>query len=411
MSQEAATATKPQRLHSLDLVRAAALLLGIVFHAALSMLPGPQVWLVEDTQQSVLLSAFSFTSHSFRMTTFFLLAGFFGHMMVVRKGIVSFGWDRTKRIFTPLVAFWLPTLMGFGAAMALAASLGAIPAGAIPAEDPPLMLETFPLTHLWFLYLLMIFYIAMLAARAISSLIDRNESFSGGIDALMGAAIRIPLLLAAILIIPTSMILFYQPDWVEWWGIPTPDTGLVPNRAAVVIYGLAFAFGWLIHRAKDAIFALEKHWIAHMVLAVGATIAGLALAGTNPAVPPQFTGADKLLFAAIYAGMIWGWTFGIIGMAMRFIKQESPKVRYMADASYWLYIVHLPLVVALQAWAALWTIPAELKLLVVLSVAMAIMLGTYHLLVRFSWLGAWLNGKKYARKGKAKLDEAEGAMT
>ena len=40
--------TQNERLHALDAVRALALLLGIVLHASMSFLPGPQIWASQD---------------------------------------------------------------------------------------------------------------------------------------------------------------------------------------------------------------------------------------------------------------------------------------------------------------------------------------------------------------------------
>ena len=65
------------------------------------------------------------------------------------------------------------------------------------------------------------------------------------------------------------------------------------------------------------------------------TIVCLAMTG-GPAFGPQLDGETKVLFAGLYSAGIWLWTFGLIGAALRFIRRESPKVRYLADSSYWL---------------------------------------------------------------------------
>src|SRR5690606_21192818 len=94
-----------ERLHALDLVRASALLLGIVFHAALPFIPDYELWLVMDSTRSWPIAWLAFWLHTFRMATFFLLAGFFGHMLLARRGIGSFIRDRAKRILSPLLIF------------------------------------------------------------------------------------------------------------------------------------------------------------------------------------------------------------------------------------------------------------------------------------------------------------------
>ena len=98
-----------ERLHALDAVRAFALLLGIVFHAGFSFIPGmiPGIWAIVDTSPSTAISAVLFTSHIFRMSLFFFIAGFFARMMFHRKGPRGFWSDRARRILAPLVVGWM----------------------------------------------------------------------------------------------------------------------------------------------------------------------------------------------------------------------------------------------------------------------------------------------------------------
>jgi peptidoglycan/LPS O-acetylase OafA/YrhL len=113
---------------------------------------------------------------------------------------------------------------------------------------------------------------------------------------------------------------------------------------------------------------------------------------------PQLEGPARTVYAGLYAASMWLWTFGLIGAALHFIRAERPKVRYLADSSYWLYIVHLPLIVALEAIVAKWPVPAEVKLVLVVAAGVAIMLATYRWLVRPTFIGALLNGRRYPRK-------------
>ena len=68
--------------------------------------------------------------------------------------------------------------------------------------------------------------------------------------------------------------------------------------------------------------------------------------------------------------------------------------RYLADASYWVYLVHLPLVMAGQVLvlAAPW--PWFVKLGAVVASVTAISLLSYELLVRHTFLGRLLNGRR-----------------
>src|SRR5690348_14512793 len=74
------------RLHGLDAVRGYALMLGVIFHATMSFVPGPQIWMVADNDKTAVLGAVFLWAHIFRMTTFFLIAGFFAHMTFHKRG-------------------------------------------------------------------------------------------------------------------------------------------------------------------------------------------------------------------------------------------------------------------------------------------------------------------------------------
>lgn len=93
------------RRHDLDALRAIAMLLGILLHAGLSFAPFP--WPVQDTQQSELYGLMFSYIHGFRMPLFFLLSGFFTTMLWRKRGLSALLWHRFKRIFLPLVVFWV----------------------------------------------------------------------------------------------------------------------------------------------------------------------------------------------------------------------------------------------------------------------------------------------------------------
>lgn len=383
----------PDRLHALDGVRAGALLLGVAFHASLSFLPGPQIWVVRDAPSDA-LGIFSFVSHTFRMTAFFLIAGFFGRMLLARRGTGGFLRNRLVRIALPLLIFWPIAIAGIVATFIWGAATmagGSLPPGPPP---PPPTLATFPLTHLWFLYLLLVLYAAMLAIRAVLALADSGEWLRVGlIDRFMRvltATPAAPLFLAA----PLATALALRPDWYAWGGIPTPDIGFVPNAAALAGFGTAFAFGWLLHRQARLVNSIRKWWTVQLSAAVLLSIACLVQLDGTPASVPMPKGPAKLVFACTYALAVWAWTLGLTGAALRFLTRDRPVVRYVADASYWVYLMHLPVVMALQVAVYPFAAPGLAKWGLVTVGAFLILIASYHLLVRHSWLGRWLNGRK-----------------
>ncbi|MFK7820313.1 MAG: acyltransferase family protein, partial [Planctomycetaceae bacterium] len=90
-----------ERRHDLDALRAIAMLLGIVLHAALSFSTVP--WTVTDSQTSSSYSVLFATIHGFRMPLFFMLSGFFTAMLWRKRTLSGLIKQRAKRILLPLV--------------------------------------------------------------------------------------------------------------------------------------------------------------------------------------------------------------------------------------------------------------------------------------------------------------------
>ncbi len=384
-----------ERLHSLDAVRGFALLLGVAFHATLSFLPGPQLWPVRDAVQSPELGAFFFVAHMFRMTVFFVIAGFFGRMLLERRGAAGFVANRATRIGVPLLAGWpivFAAIVAVSIWAAIQAGGGHIPANAPP--PPPLTAATFPLTHLWFLYVLILFYAAALALRGAVKLIDWRGDLRRGLEAPFrwiagsGAA---PLLLA----VPQALAFWFAPTWRLWFGVTTPDTGFVPDAIAVTSYGAAFAVGWLAQRQADALLGAWRRWWLHFLFgAIALSVVCLAMVGPEPVIEPAPHDRMRLIFGCLYAAATWAWTLGLIGAAVRFFSSHNAARRWISDSSYWIYIVHLPVVMALQVVVAPLPWPWEAKYAAVLIAAFAVLFASYQLLVRYSFIGRILNGRR-----------------
>lgn len=382
-----------ERLHGLDAVRGYALMLGVVFHATMSFLPGPQVWLLKDAASSGALSALFFVAHIFRMTTFFLIAGFFAHMSFGRRGAVGFIRDRALRIALPLAIFWpfaIVTII-LAAGYAVYVATGTFPTK--PPPSPPGKPFDFPLTHLWFLYVLILFYAATLAVRGVVAKLDAAGRLRAAVDRGVAALLTNPAAPLA-LAMPAAAAFYLQPDWLVFFGVPAPDRNLIPTAGAAVQYGLAFGVGWLLHRQAGLLETMRARWQLNLAVAVGLTVALLAQLGPDPVVTPDKPGLLKAFHAGAYALAIWTWSFAVIGLALRFLSDHSPARRYIADSSYWIYVIHLPLVIFLQAWLSRLDWPALVKFGVVLGIGFAVMFASYELLVRHTFLGRLLNGRR-----------------
>jgi peptidoglycan/LPS O-acetylase OafA/YrhL len=379
----------PERLHALDALRGFALLLGIVLHATVSFLPTQvRFWIIQDSHPSAALGVVFFVIHVFRMTTFFLIAGFFAHMSFHRRGARDFIRDRLRRIVLPFGVGWpiLSLVMGTVAYWAATYPNGGLPPGSPSGPR-------FSLMHLWFLYVLLEFYVATLVLRSAIAWLDSAGRWRAGIDRLMALVMRSPFA-PAIPAVPVAIAFSLDPKWVAWYGIQTPDHSLLTNLQAVVGFGMAFGFGWLLHRQIDLLQILRRRRLLNLVAAVILIAASIALA----TVPPPRPDTIRFAGAGCYALAIWTTTFAVIGIFLRFLPGFSATWRYLADASYWLYLIHLPIVVALQVAVSQLDWPWPVKFAGILVAAMVPMLASYHYLVRDSFIGAVLNGRRMPRR-------------
>ena len=107
-----------------------------------------------------------------------------------------------------------------------------------------------------------------------------------------------------------------------------------------------------------------------------------------------------MAYAACYCFAMWNWVPAVVGVGLRFFSGASAVRRYVSDSSYWLYLVHLPLVMALQAVVMQWTLHWSLKFAFIVTVTTALLLLSYHYLVRYTYIGEVLNGRR-RRRSKA----------
>ncbi len=391
------------RLHGLDALRGGALLLGVVLHASLSFFP-QQTWIVADDSRSIGAAGLFFAIHLFRMTAFFLIAGLFAHMMLARKGWRGFARDRAVRITGPLLAFWFPVMAGIVTALVWNAwASGMMTPGAEPPPPPTYDWTNFPLTHLWFLYVLSLFCAATLVLRAPFAWLDRSGAWGRGVDRLTGALIGpwTPALLTA----PLAAAMWLDPAWVAFFAVPTPDEGLVPDAAALVGFGAAFGLGFLLDRRRDLLDRIAAWSPLYLTAAVASGVWAWVLAGGPNITPMAEPTGDKLLAAAVVAFAVYSSALAAMGLCVRFLSGFSAVRRYLADASYWVYILHLPLVMLAQVWVQDWPGHWLLKLTGVSLGVLAVCLLSYELMVRHSFLGRWLNGRRVPWR-KARLQVA-----
>lgn len=395
------TARQTERLHALDAVRAFALLLGILLHAAACFVESVPIPLWPE-RPALVPTLLYWGIHVFRMSAFFLMAGFFGRLLIERRGTGAFARDRAKRIALPLglALVVLPLFSG------LAAVLGALPHGgigylqgllppsplAIMPEGEPVAGQGLNLSIYWFLYYLLIFYALALAARAL----DRSGRFAAACDRVVGLVMAGPWA-PALIALPVAGAFLLHDGWNQWLGLPAP-IAFTPDPFAIAGYGVPFVLGWFLHRQVPLLLGVQRYWLGYLLAALA--LAGLALwlIGVKPVWSGgPLEGSRLVAYALAYALAMGFAVLGLVGAALRFLSRASPAIRYLSDASYWLYLTHLiPLVffiVLMKPYDWHWAI----KLAVMLGGSLPLLLLSYRYLVRSTWIGVMLNGRRHPR--------------
>lgn len=388
------------RLDYLDATRAFALLLGVLFHASISFLPTFAAWAVQDVSTSPLVGMFCTVSHTFRMETFFLLAGFLAYTAFQRRGALAFVRARASRIVVPFIVGWfiLRPLLVSGWIMGSASLRGdysfwaGIRGGFQSLEGLPKGIFTG--THLWFLYYLalvtaltLVLRVAVrLAGSAQTALLRRIDLFVAWLGS---SRFSLP-----VLAVSTATALWFM----RYWGMDTPDQSLQPSAPVLAVYGGGFVLGWLLGRQPGVLAAFTRltadRWIS---AAIGiAAIEGLEKFQFDPG-SPYFLAAHAA-YVLGYGLTMWSLVLLTIGLFRKFCAQPRSWIRYLADSSYWLYLVHLPIVVWLQVAVAEAGVNWSVKLTLVSVLTVGLGLLTYDLFVRSTWIGALLNGRRRDRE-------------
>lgn len=391
------------RIHSLDALRAFALLLGVFFHSALAHVLPAGLWAVGTNSPSHFLGWFVFYTHSFRMGLFFLLAGFFGAMVVEKRGLVPFVKDRLRRIVLVFVVLLYPMKFALAALWMIAGRRdGWLPLPPEAASTPwwqlawgALDAEALPgiqLTHLWFLYYLAVITALFLAARALVRRVAGTGATTRWAGRMRPRLLSVWPLTIALACVATPIIAFMQGP-----GVDTPDQSLALSLPVIALYGLMFATGSALFSNQDLLEKFARNWpwllglglVASLPGAISTALQWGSLASGIPPAP-----ALKWTSSALVSLTMMFSVFGWLGLFVRYFAQPSAWIRYLADASYWIYLAHLPLVVALQIAFAPWNAPWWIQWPLVNLLAFPLLLASYHWLARRTWIGSWLNGRK-----------------
>lgn len=384
------------RVHYLDNLRALAMFAGVVFHASLAYSPlMHSYWPTADRGQSVWVDVAVWFVHLFRMPLFFAIAGFFAARMVSRRGVGGMLSNRAARILLPLVVFWPLVSVSVGW-MTRRAALSVEHAPPLLAlfrrSGLPLLAPTF--SHLWFLHYLMWFYVLIWIVTALEWRFPRERMRSW---TPAKAVVAAPFLLG----LPLASV-----------SAPTPaPESVLPQLWALTYYGAFFLFGYVLHSHPSILTRLRP-------LSGALGLASLAAYALFLWLLRRQAGHVALhVLGALLQGCVSVWmTLWFLQAGSAWMNTRIRWLRYLSEGSYWTYLVHLPVVFAVQYLILDWNMAWPAKWAISILVTTAVCMASYQFAVRGTAVGRWLGGRiggpeaKVLDGGEVVVDEAGAAM-
>lgn len=312
-------------LIGLDFWRAVLMSCGLLVHASLHLEPTP------------LFTAIELISETFRMGAFFAIAGYLSAIGLAGR---PEGWGGRR-----LLRLGVPAVVGVTAVSPIIYLLMVSRPADVPRE-PPLL---FAWHHLWFLF-------GLIDYTVVALLFDRIDRRIGVIDRLASrhrlAAIRpLTILLAVALAIaiafaatPVALRASLPPDYVRAFATAQFIAG----------YHAMFFLGFALGRSPELAMAMSAAWrisaaiVGATALAYGGWFVGAAMFLDAPAID---VGAAYLRFVG--AALCPPAAFILILKSATAMTRIPDFGRRLADASYTIYIVHVPIAVAINTRLAL----------------------------------------------------------
>jgi len=164
-----------------------------------------------------------------------------------------------------------------------------------------------------------------------------------------------------------------------------PDAwlGPLPPPHLLLYYGLFFWFGAALFSRDGMATRMGRGW--QILLPAGLLIllpSAFLLIGDR--------GAGSL----VQCGYAWVVTLGIMGLFSRYCSHLGYRAQWFSDSAYWMYLAHLPLVLAIQIAVVSLPWPPYLKFSLVMVLVTLPLLTSYRWLVRYTWVGTLLNGPR-----------------
>ena len=348
------------------------MLLGIVVHAG-SFVAGFQTPDENWVDNTVLITAI--LVHNFRMPAFFAIAGLFAAMLIDQRGLTGFWQQRTRRLLWPLIVAAF-TVIPLTESISFA-----------DLSSPQKFIEA-GFMHMWFVYYLLIFSAITIAVYWSAHKTQFGRRKHELVKAIGRKWLSNPLTLFALAAISFLLPAYFDNDS----GALEKDSSYLPNIYLLLFYGIFFSLGLLSYFIWQTIEVKlrDRWWLYVLIGGTSFTIYTVLL----------FSESGHSWLKFFYTISTWMLAAGFIAVFLKFANKPNKFFTYFSDASYWIYIVHLPIVVATLFWLTKWQVSLGWSFVLSIVVGFSVSTLTYQWFVKDTFIGTFLAGKIGQNKSK-----------
>ena len=316
------------RFHSLDFLRALALLMGVLIHVLMLFLEP-----ADGSEPRLGASVIFIWIHTWRMPLFMLLAGFFTAFSLAKRDVGNYALNRLIRLGAPILLLW--------------SVIPAIDEAATELFKIPELISwlfydvpfTLRLDHLWFLYYLLLFYGVLLLLKSINPKI-----FSFIAD--------YKLSLTRVLILWLPILILLSPVNKPTGGIfgDIPATFGEVHIGSMLFMASFFIIGIQIHKNPHFLESLKqmRFWLPSLIVSSLIPIGLLGWGGFKDE-PFAFSGPLEMWIVNGLAGSATLLlVLSIMGLAMHRISSSGQMLRWLVKLSYPIYVFHLMFVISVS---------------------------------------------------------------
>jgi peptidoglycan/LPS O-acetylase OafA/YrhL len=373
------------------------MVLVVVLHAALAyaVIPIPNlIWAAHDPDNHMLFDIVCWWTLGIS-SPFYLMSGFFAAGLIQTRTLRAFLANRVNRIVGPFVAAGLTILP---ATFFVWVSGWLISGQCTPREFLRMKFHAtgyqrnlYGPAHLWSLEYLALMLGALWMVVGLRRILTKQSPEAGARPGWLVSRLTSPwrpLLLA----VPSTLILWVGHGQFGLDAMMDRMNSFVPEPWRLLHNALFFVVGVYLYRLRHELGRFAAHRWTYLALSVPVFACRAVLIHRD--LTRHLEGPAAMLLAAAGALFAWLITFGLLGLALAAFDRPRPAFRYFADSSYWVYLCHLPIIGLLQVDLLAVRSPAAVKFSIVLVVTMALCLASYQVLVRHTFLGVWLHGRR-----------------